>query len=287
MEFLLASHRKHRRWVWLKQLLLLLLRMSLIADGRGDAGRPDHTASVVSTVRGPDDPPFRDPRRQPVDVRPSRGGSDRLRSGATGSSLQIAIQPRVGTSEPQKMTLIRLSRAARGHDRDAAAAATLADLNAMPIGTGFPEQLEERAAAFARHRTGGGPRPRTRIGRTTDRSGNGRAARVALWSPIFARVTGSVPPRCERFWLGSSRNGTRLRFVRCVAEKHAQSGDHPVATGRRHTGGRRPAVCEHPGQELLLDSGRTGARQGAVDFPSRFAGRQRSRRRNRPICPIS
>ena len=31
MEFLLASYKKHRRWVWLKQLLLLLLRMFIIA----------------------------------------------------------------------------------------------------------------------------------------------------------------------------------------------------------------------------------------------------------------
>ena len=31
MEFLLVSHRKHRRWVWLKQLILLLLRMLAIA----------------------------------------------------------------------------------------------------------------------------------------------------------------------------------------------------------------------------------------------------------------
>ena len=31
MEFLLKSNRKHRRWVWLKQFLLLLLRMIVVA----------------------------------------------------------------------------------------------------------------------------------------------------------------------------------------------------------------------------------------------------------------
>ena len=31
MEFLLQSYRKHRKWVWLKQLLLLLMRMLAIA----------------------------------------------------------------------------------------------------------------------------------------------------------------------------------------------------------------------------------------------------------------
>ena len=31
MDFLMKSYKKHRRWVWLKQLLLLLLRMMAIA----------------------------------------------------------------------------------------------------------------------------------------------------------------------------------------------------------------------------------------------------------------
>ena len=30
MEFLLQSYKKHRRWVWLKQLLLLLARMAAV-----------------------------------------------------------------------------------------------------------------------------------------------------------------------------------------------------------------------------------------------------------------
>ena len=31
MEFLLESYRKHRKWVWLKQALLLLSRMAVMA----------------------------------------------------------------------------------------------------------------------------------------------------------------------------------------------------------------------------------------------------------------
>ena len=31
MEFLMQSYRKHRKWVWLKQLLLLLMRMLAVA----------------------------------------------------------------------------------------------------------------------------------------------------------------------------------------------------------------------------------------------------------------
>src|SRR6476619_5016344 len=31
MEFLLASYKKHRKWVWLRQMLLLALRMAALA----------------------------------------------------------------------------------------------------------------------------------------------------------------------------------------------------------------------------------------------------------------
>src|SRR5437868_3400698 len=31
MEFLLASYKKHRRWVWLKQFLLMLSRIAIVA----------------------------------------------------------------------------------------------------------------------------------------------------------------------------------------------------------------------------------------------------------------
>src|SRR5437588_13018179 len=31
MEFLLASYKKHRKWIWLKQFLLLLARMAAVA----------------------------------------------------------------------------------------------------------------------------------------------------------------------------------------------------------------------------------------------------------------
>ena len=48
MEFLLKSYKKHRKWVWLKQLLLLLLRMALSA---GDAAfGPRYLELVRNTV---------------------------------------------------------------------------------------------------------------------------------------------------------------------------------------------------------------------------------------------
>ena len=46
MDFLLSSYKKHRKWVWLKQFILLLMRMAAVASGCRDAGSTGHSASV-------------------------------------------------------------------------------------------------------------------------------------------------------------------------------------------------------------------------------------------------
>ena len=56
MEFLLASYKKHRKWIWLKQLLLLLMRMAAIA-------------AVVAIMAQWVPPPLRAARRQLLDDR--------------------------------------------------------------------------------------------------------------------------------------------------------------------------------------------------------------------------
>ena len=54
MEFLLKSNQKHRRWIWLKQLLLLFLRMLVVAAivaGAWRENRGTGTASSTSIAR--------------------------------------------------------------------------------------------------------------------------------------------------------------------------------------------------------------------------------------------
>ena len=72
MDFLLASYRKHRRWVWLKQLLLLLLRMLAIAAAVAMLAKLVTQDQLGRIVRRANDAPLRAVGRQPVDGRPHR-----------------------------------------------------------------------------------------------------------------------------------------------------------------------------------------------------------------------
>ena len=59
MEFLLQSYRKHRKWVWLKQLLLLLARIDrgklLVSDFVIAAQAVDHVVDIDRLVDRPRD----------------------------------------------------------------------------------------------------------------------------------------------------------------------------------------------------------------------------------------
>ncbi len=217
MEFLLSSYRKNQRSVWLKQLLLLLLRMLLIATivamlaglitlrqwSQLFGGRTTHHFVIL------DD---------------SLSMSDRV-AGVTvfdqARQALVQIASLANRDErAEKMTLIRLSQAARGQQRDAAGAATRADLNAMPMGADFSAQLEERAAAFVATQLALDPRPALElteqlIDQATDEQ------RVLHLVSDFRAVEWDRPTAVREILARIERNGSRLRFVRCAAEKHA------------------------------------------------------------------
>lgn len=143
MEFLLASYRKHRRWVWLKQLLLLLMRMAAIAAvvamlaklvtndqlGRFFGQKTTHHFVVI------DD---------------SLSMSQRTGNGTAfdqGRQLIQRLAASARTSdEPQRLTLIRYSRAARA-SADGAPEAAL-DLNAAAVNDALAQAWEEQGGQF-------------------------------------------------------------------------------------------------------------------------------------------
>ena len=73
MEFLLQSYKKHRKWIWLKQLLLLLVRMA-----RWPCWWPcwpsGSRRAVAGLLRRDDHAPLRPAGRQLLDVRPPGRG---------------------------------------------------------------------------------------------------------------------------------------------------------------------------------------------------------------------
>ncbi len=69
MEFLLQSYKKHRKWVWLKQLLLLLARMAAVALIVAMLSSTGHATTLRRVVWKHSDPSLRPVGRQHVNDR--------------------------------------------------------------------------------------------------------------------------------------------------------------------------------------------------------------------------
>jgi hypothetical protein len=136
MDFLLASYRKHRRWVWLKQLMLLALRMLAIAAvvamlaqlvSRDQWSRLFGYRTIHHFVLLDDS--------LSMSERTGVGTAfDRGRRAITQLTVEAA-----GGDHQQQITLIRYSRAARANP-SGESGNSVADLNAAPI-TGPLESL--------------------------------------------------------------------------------------------------------------------------------------------------
>src|SRR5688572_9994248 len=139
MEFLLASYKKHRKWVWLKQLLLLLARIAaivLIVAMLAQLKTRDQWLAIFGGRA----------THHYVLLDDSYSMSDRV---AGASAMDAAKQVVASIVErarqedsPQKLTLIRFSRARGAASADGAQATQLADFNAEPIDAQFDEVLE-------------------------------------------------------------------------------------------------------------------------------------------------
>jgi hypothetical protein len=160
MDFLLQSYKKHRKWIWLKQLLLLLMRMAAIA------------LLVAMLAQWITQGQWMDlfgnrPTHHYVLLDDSYSMSDRA-GGTSAFELGLAALQRIGTQAaaaaqtgPQKFTLIRYSRAARaaqdtvsGPDAD-----QIADFNAAIVDSNFDVLLEEKRNTFPLTELAVGPLP--------------------------------------------------------------------------------------------------------------------------------
>ena len=132
MEFLLESHKKHRRWIWLKQLILLLIRMLAVAAVVAMlAGLV--TQDQWSILGGQATHHF-------IVVDDSMSMSDRSNEGraldAAGQALRRIAEQLAQQPTPQMVTLLRYSQASRQGQA--------ADLNAALVDADFVEVMEEQ-----------------------------------------------------------------------------------------------------------------------------------------------
>jgi len=147
MEFLLQAYKKHRKWIWLKQLILLLMRMAAFALIVAMLAQWVTRGEWLSIFGGK-------PTHHYVLLDDSYSMSDRF-GGASAYETGLAAIQRIGAQAAaqdtaQKFTLIRYSRAARasangGEDTDFN---QIADFNAEVVSPDFDVTLEERRNTF-------------------------------------------------------------------------------------------------------------------------------------------
>src|SRR5262245_43028489 len=140
MEFLLASYKKHRKWVWLKQLLLLLARMAAVALVVAMLAQVKTRDQWLGIFGGRVTHHY-------VVLDDSYSMSDRVAGETAFDAAQRVLKSIIGraTQEDsrQRRTLIRYSQArgAAANDVDRTQAA---DFNAEPIDANFDITLERK-----------------------------------------------------------------------------------------------------------------------------------------------
>ncbi|MCE9527964.1 MAG: BatA domain-containing protein [Planctomycetales bacterium] len=138
MEFLLQSYKKHRRWIWLKQLLLLLARMAAVALVVAMLAQLKTRDQLLALFGGKATHHY-------VLLDDSYSMSDRVAGqSAFDASRQVISSIVAGAKSadnPQKLTLLRYSQARGGGDISANSAA---DFNSEIIDSEFDLTLEKK-----------------------------------------------------------------------------------------------------------------------------------------------
>src|SRR5262245_41714127 len=144
MEFLLASYKKHRKWIWLKQLLLLLARMAAVALVVAMLAQLKTRDQWLAIFGGRVTHHY-------VVLDDSYSMSDRVAGASAMDAAKQVLTAIVGRAtqedSPQKLTLIRYSQA-RGAGGGNGSVQQAADFNAEPIDSNFDVTLERKLRNF-------------------------------------------------------------------------------------------------------------------------------------------
>src|SRR5262245_53398180 len=145
MEFLLASYKKHRKWIWLKQLLLLLARIAAVMFVVAMLAQLKTRDQWLAIFGGRVTHHY-------VVLDDSYSMSDRVAGASAMDAAKTVISTIVGRAAQedslQKLTLITYSQA-RAVIADAKGPAEqAADFNAEPINSNFDLTLERKLHTF-------------------------------------------------------------------------------------------------------------------------------------------
>ncbi|MCO6455640.1 MAG: BatA domain-containing protein, partial [Pirellulaceae bacterium] len=212
MEFLLQSYKKHRKWVWLKQLLLLLARMAVIALIVGMLAQWITRGQWLDLMGS-------QTTHHLVLLDDSFSMADQS-GGGTAFQTGLDVVRQVATSAAtrdtrQTFTLLRFSRAQAAAGAEEARLGQVADLNAETVTTDFDIQLEERRNQLHVTELSVGPRPalelvRQLLGEQTDDQ------HVVYVVSDFRAKEWANPAELQPVLRELEQAGAELRLVSCV-----------------------------------------------------------------------
>ncbi|MHB8970382.1 MAG: BatA domain-containing protein [Pirellulaceae bacterium] len=218
MEFLLQSYKKHRKWVWLRQLILLLARMAAVAlivamlaqlvtqrryEGLFGDTRTHHYVLLDDSMSMTD----------------RAGGIDAFEQ-ALGFTRELGTEA-ARQELRQRFTLLRFSKAQAAHESapEAGLAATVADMNAEDVDSRFPLRLEEIRTTFQPTELPVGPEAALQVMRRLV-SQNSNENRILYLVSDF-RSKEWANPREIRELLGElEQEDVQIRLVNCARTRH-------------------------------------------------------------------
>ena len=229
MEFLLKAHRKHRKWIWLRQMLLLAARMLIVAA---------LVAMLAHLVTQKQWTLFFGNQTTHHFVLLDDSFSMSDKSGATSAfdrgtqALTQFAQRLLGSDVPQKLTLILWSRAAHAAERDDGSgdAAPVAnssegtqavnlDLNALVIDEEGQEVFAECVRKLVVSSSAVGPRAAIELAGQLVTQNPGESSVVHLISDFRQRDWQEAPETFEALkHLGDI--ASELQLVDCAESQH-------------------------------------------------------------------
>jgi hypothetical protein len=220
MDFLLQSYKKHRKWIWLKQLLLLLMRMAAIAIVVAMLAQWVTRGQWLEMFGGK-------PTHHYVLLDDSYSMSDRL-GGVSAFESGLAAVQRIGAqaaaavqSGPQKFTLIRFSRAAReaGEEDSDRGVGPVADFNAEIVDPNFDVSLAEKNRTFQVTELAVGPGPALAVLRRLIDEAASETRMVYVVSD-FRTAQWDNPAELRETLRSIEQTPAKVNLVGCVRETH-------------------------------------------------------------------
>lgn len=221
MEFLLVSQKKNRTWVLLKQLLLLLLRMTAIAVLVLTVAKPRLSAQFAGLFGSAT-------THHIVLLDDSYSMSDRWDETSAFEEAKAVVQ-RLGEqtareTQSQTFTLLRLSRAGQ------TAHGTRPDLLQEPVGPDFTQRLQEAIHDLAPSQTAAGPIPALEAMEQLMGESAADQRMVYLVSDFRARQWTDAGD-LRRHLAKIQQSGAMLHLLHCVDDTHANLAITDLAPG--------------------------------------------------------